>query len=190
MKMETKTEILTLPEGKFSTKVQIFSKADKPLYNSLYKNWRDLSDKLKEIGGRGVNFPEGISEGAFCIEMGAVRITNPIAKANTSFDCYNLTTKQRIQIKACSVIPDLTSFGPKSVWDVLYFLDFYRDGSFDGKFDIYLIPNNFILENYVNKNQDFITQQGEKRRPRFSIYSDIIQKNNLKPVKTGNLGGN
>ena len=39
----------------------------------------------------------------------------------------------------------------------------------------------------VNKNQTFKEQQIQKRRPRFSIFKEIIQKNGLKPVKTGDL---
>lgn len=55
------------------------------------------------------------------------------------------------------------------------------------KFDIYLIENHYIYNHRVNKNQTFKEQQNEKRRPRFSIFTEIIQKNNLKPIKTGDL---
>ena len=136
---------------------------------------------------RGVNLPEGLSESSFCLEMECFRITKSISGVNTSFDAYDPKLSSRVQVKACSVLPDLTSFGPKSVWDSLYFVDFYKQGNWDGKFDIYLIENHYIYNHRVNKNQTFKEQQNEKRRPRFSIFTEIIQKNNLKPIKTGDL---
>src|SRR5690606_37452399 len=124
-------------------------------------------------------------EGLFCLDMDAVRINTNIPGANTSFDCYRISDNKRIQVKACSVLPDLTSFGPKSVWDELYFLDFYREGKWDGTYDIYLIDNELIYNHKVNENQTLREQQEQGRRPRFSIYKSIILKNKLKPLKTG-----
>jgi hypothetical protein len=178
---------IILPEGNFRTKVLFFDESDRELLYRLYREWLSLSKHLREIKSRGVNIPEGISEGAFCLETGAVRIINSIPKANTSFDCYNLKNHVRIQVKGCSVIPDLTSFGPKSVWDKIYFLDFFRDGSWDGKFDIYEIDNNDIYCRQVNASQTLKQQQQQKRRPRFSIYKDIIRPRHLQPIMTGDL---
>jgi len=119
--------------------------------------------------------------------MQVVRITKSISGANTSYDCYNLKTNKRIQVKACSVLPDLTSFGPRSVWDEIYFCDFYKSGKWNGEFDIYLIDNALIYDHKVNSNQTMREQQQEGRRPRFSIFKEIITKGNLKPIKTGKL---
>ena len=94
---------------------------------------------------------------------------------------------KRIQVKACGVLPDLTSFGPKSEWDEIYFMDFFKDGSWNGEFDIYFIENNWIYNHKVNNNQTMKEQQLQGRRPRFSIYKDIIQRRGIKPVSTGNL---
>ena len=71
--------------------------------------------------------------------MGTVRVTSSISGANSSWDCYDVKRQKRIQVKACSVLPDLTSFGPNSQWDEIYFVDFYRQGKWDGTFDIYQI---------------------------------------------------
>lgn len=182
--MNQKIINIKLPEGTFSTQVDCFDQIDEVLLRRIYKNWRNLSDELRMIKGRGVNLPEALSEGAFCRAMNTVRITNSILGANTSFDVYNLKTQKRIQLKACSVLPDLTSFGPNSVWDELYFLDFYRQGKWDASIDIYLVPNNLIYNFKVNSNQTMKQQQHQKRRPRFSIYSGIIHPNGLKPIKT------
>lgn len=189
-----KKEILKLliPEGEFDFEVYRFYEADRQIFQDIYVNWRYLCSKLEAMDARKINIPEGLSEGAFCLEMGAVRVSGGkikkgSKKIQTSFDAYSLSSNKRIQVKACSILPDLTSFGPKSVWDELYFVDFYRNGAWDGSFDIYLIPNNLIYNNNVNKEQSMKDQQLSKRRPRFSIYKDIILVNNIKPVKTGKL---
>lgn len=182
MKQEIKT--IQLPEGKFNATVQIFESADDSLIRGIYKNWRALSEELRAFGGRGVNLPEVLSEAVFCRQYGTVRINQNISGANTSFDVYDLKRSKRIQIKACSVLPDLTSFGPDSVWDEIYFLDFYRKGKWDGTVDIYLIDNNLIYNHNVNAGQTMKHQQLQGRRPRFSIYKEIITRKGILPIKT------
>ena len=186
--MKKEKILVKLPEGEFQVGVLVFENEDKKYLFNVYKEWISLSKKLKSLKSRAVNLPEGLSESAFCLAMkDTVRVVGNISKANTSFDCYNTKTNERIQVKAASKIPDLTSFGPKSVWDKLYFLDFYREGNWDGSFDIYLIDNKYIYEHKVNKNQSFKDQQKQTRRPRFSIVKSIIKENKLKPLKTFNL---
>jgi hypothetical protein len=181
-------EIIKFPEGSFEIEVQKFEEIDRKLLSKVYKNWRILCDNLRDLNARTVNLPEGLSEGIFCLEMNCWRKIRNIASANTSFDCYNSKTNERIQIKGASKIPDLTSFGPKSEWDKIYFMDFWREGKWDGKFDIYIIDNEDIYNHKVNANETVKDQQLQGRRPRFSIYKDIIAIKNLKPIKTGNLG--
>ena len=142
--MKIELNRLIIPEGEFPVKTISFNKEDKVELLSIYKNWTKLSNQLKNIGARGINLPEGLSESAFCIEMNCLRVIGSIPKANSSWDCYNLSSKKRIQVKACSVLPDLTSFGPSSQWDELYFIDFYNKGEWDGTFNIYKIDNNLI----------------------------------------------
>jgi hypothetical protein len=178
---------ISLPEGRFETELLEFEKKDKETLAEIYKDWLSLSDDLQKIGARRINLPEGLSESATCLALGIHRFTKSIAKANTSFDAFDINKNERIQIKACSVLPDLTSFGPKSVWDKLYFVDFYRNGKWDGTFDIYHIENKLIYNHKVNKKQTLQDQQKEGRRPRFSIYKEIIQEKNIKPIKTGKL---
>jgi hypothetical protein len=91
----------------------------------------------------------------------------------------NTKTGIRIQIKATSIDSDLTSFGPRSEWDELYFLDFSAG---DGSFKVYKIEADWIYKYQVNKNQTFAQQQAEKRRPRFSIIEGIIKPRKLKPI--------
>ncbi|MBC7318435.1 Bsp6I family type II restriction endonuclease [Candidatus Bipolaricaulota bacterium] len=189
--MKFEKEKIRIPEGTFKVEVQKFEKKDRKFLFSIYTDWLNLSEKLKKINSRSINIPEGLSEGALCLEMGFWRLGNlSISNANTSFDCYDPKNFLRIQVKAASSKEDLSSFGPRSVWDQLYFVDFYRDGKWDGKFDIYLIDNDDIYNQKVNENQTFKDQQKQGRRPRFSIKKKIINKKKLKPLKTGDLSKN
>ncbi len=185
--MQKQYQRIILPEGKYEVEVCSYDDGDKKALFSIYRHWRDLCIELEQMSARKINLPEGLSEGAFCLEMNCVRVTTAIPGANSSWDCYDSRRNKRIQVKACSVLPDLTSFGPKSQWDELYFLDFYRKGNWDGTFDIYLIQNDDIYNAPVKQGQTLKQQQEEKRRPRFSIFSDIIIPKKLIPVKTGKL---
>ncbi len=162
--------------------VMDFVKKDGKQRKELFDLWKGLKLGLRDYKSREPNFPEGLSEVAFCLWSGSSRFVKAYKISNRSFDTFNTKTLRAEQIKACSVEEDLTSFGPKSKWDDLYFLDFYHGGKVDGKFDIYHIPSKLIYENKVNKNQTLQEQQGDKRRPRFSIKKDIIVKNNIKPI--------
>ncbi|HOE74620.1 MAG TPA: Bsp6I family type II restriction endonuclease [bacterium] len=159
-----------------------FSKSDGKEWKRVFDLWRGLKLGLRDYKSREPNLPEGLSEVAFCLWSGSLRFISAKGLKNKSFDTFNLKTGRAEQIKACSVADDLTSFGPKSKWDDLYFLDFYSGGKTDGRFDIYKIPNNLIYENKVNKRQTLVDQQGEKRRPRLCIKKSIIQQLKLKPI--------
>ena len=191
--MITTTELLHLPEGKFNAQVDKYEPSDRAAFEEIYKSWRVLSDQLDAVKARKVNLPDGLSECAFCYFFNFWRTNYGITGAtHSSFDAYDPTTHSRIQIKGGSVEQDLTSFGPDSVWDVLYFVDFYKEGKWDYTFDVYIIDNNDIYNQKVNKNQTFRQQQAQGRRPRFSIKKEIILAKRLKPlytcdIKTGKL---
>jgi hypothetical protein len=132
---------LTLPEGDFDVEVIEFVESDRQKLHQIYEDWISLSNNLRSLHSRAVNLPEGLSESAFCLEMGFVRVISNISGANSSWDCYDPAGTKRIQVKACSILPDLSSFGPTSQWDQIYFVDFYRSGPCSGCFsnDIYKI---------------------------------------------------
>ena len=100
--------------------LQFWEESDRGRLRALFKLWRSLNSGMKAIASRGINLPEGISESAFCLDFdkNAGR-----ALKGGSFDAYDVSTGKAIQIKASSVEYDLTSFGPKSYWDELYFLE-------------------------------------------------------------------
>jgi len=91
--MKLVTRKIILPEGSFDIKVQVFEELDRSRLFDIYKDWRKLCKNLSSIRSRSINLPEGLSEGAFCLEMKAVRMIETIGGANTSFDCFNLTSQ-------------------------------------------------------------------------------------------------
>ena len=160
-----------------------YNKDDKGLIGSLYFQWRDLNKSIKYISTRGINLPEAISENAFCLFFeNCVRVVK-LKKGKCSYDALNIKTGKKIQIKATSIPGDLSSFGPKSEWDELYFLDFSRA---DGTFDIYKIHPDLIYKHKVNTNQTFEDQQKQGKRPRLSI-KEIIRERRILPIKTCSL---
>jgi len=165
-------------------KITIKEKIDRALLKKLYFDWKKLNDSLKSISTRGINLPETISENAFCIFFkDCVRVVK-LKKGKCSYDCINTKTGKTIQIKATSVNFDLTSFGPRSEYDELFFLDFSKG---DGSFKVYEIKPDWVYNHMVNKKMSFKQQQEKGKRPRFSITKGIIKTRNLKPIRVCKL---
>ena len=178
MKIEWKE--VNIKGRKIKALLTIKEKSDKELLKKLYSDWKKLNDKLKAISTRGINLPEAISENAFALFFPDCMRVVGLKGMKCSFDCINIKTGSRIQIKATSITSDLTTFGPRSEWDELFFLDFSAS---DGSFKAYKIEPDWIYKHMVNKKQSFKDQQKQGRRPRFSIIDNIIKPKGLKPVK-------
>ncbi len=163
--------------------VMEFDETDRVKWHLLFEKWATLNRELKEYGARGLTFPEGLSEVAFCLLTRSVKKLKTPQGVTASFDTYNLTTMKAQQIKASSVEYDLTSFGPKSKWDELYFLDFYNGGNHDGTFNLYLISNDLIYRHKVNRNQTLKMQQKPGKRPRFSLKKRLIIPYSIEPIR-------
>ncbi len=183
--MKLITENIDLYGTTCQAELMEFDKADAKQWKKLWNSWKELKMGLREYKTREPNLPEGLSETAFCMYSGSHRLIDIKGNCNKSADTYNLTTKQAEQIKATSVKGDLTSFGPKSKWDVLYFLDFFRDGSMDGSFDIYEVNKDLIYSTIVNKGkkETFKDQQAQGRRPRLSLKA-LIKLHSISPIAT------
>jgi len=170
---------------KIEMEVVIFEKGDTPLWKEMFGHWLKLKNSLRVFGAREPNIPEGISEIAYCIFSGSVRKavsdeTKTKAKktkspSSSSFDTFNIQGNRAEQIKACSVEDDLTSFGPKSKWDDLIFMDFYNGGIVDGTFSAYRIPTDLIYKSKVNRRSTFLDFQKAGKRPRLSIKKVILE---------------
>ena len=174
---------LKINGSEIEAKVTIKEEGDQKKLRNIFNLWLMLNKAIKSISTRGVNLPEAISENAFCLFFDAVRIVK-LKKGKCSFDCIDTITGDRIQIKASSVEYDLTSFGPRSEYDKLYFLDFSK---LDGSFMVYEINPDDIYNFKVNKNQTFAQQQEEGKRPRFGIVKGLIQPNKIQPIKVCKL---
>ena len=175
-------EIITIRGRKRKAKLIYVTRKNKKQIKSLFNSWKKLSNEMKNFGTRGVNLHETISESAFSLATGCPRVLKVYGGSKT-FDNYNPRTHKRLQIKATSVEKDLTSFSPKSEYDELYWLDFYRNGKLDGSFDIYKIPPKMISKVKVSKKQSLKKQQKQKRRPRFSVRKKLIIPYKIKPIK-------
>jgi len=161
-----------------------FDSSDKAEWKKLWDAWKQLKNIATQYQFRAPNLLEGISETAFCLfKPTSKRLINVHRKCNASADTYDVETQRAEQIKATSIEEDLTSFGPDSRWDDLYFLDFYRDGSLDGSFDVYLIDSELIYSQVLNRsrNETFRDQQRQRRRPRLSIKS-LIHRYGIEPI--------
>lgn len=160
-----------------------FDEIDRKNWKTLFNSWKSLKLGMREYKSREPNFPEGLSEVAYCLWSGSSRFIKAWNLSNTSFDTFNQTARTAEQIKACSIEEDLTSFGPRSKWDRLIFLDFYNNGKVDGRFDIYEIPTDVLYNYQINRTQTFKQQQAQGRRPRLSL-KKIASELNIKPLAT------
>jgi hypothetical protein len=160
-------------------KITIKEKGDRKKLKHLFKLWLKLNNLIKKISTRGVNLPEAISENAFCLFFPCVRVVK-LKKGKCSYDCINIKTGKKIQIKASSTGSDLTSFGPRSEYDELFFLDFSKR---DGSFKVYKIDPELVYQQMINKDMTFKQQQELGKRPRFSIINKIILPKSIKPIK-------
>ena len=185
-----RTEELTyhLPEGKATGQGTIYEQHDRLLLGSIYRIWNTYSELLSGLNGRRANFPGILSEPIFCLELDCIKKVSLPSGYSSSFDCYDPKNKQRIQVKAASSTNELTSFGPNSVFDELYFLDFFNNGNYNGSFKIFRLgySSSSIRKLQISHSRTFgdIASNGE--RPRFSIRSHIERKN-LTPIVNGNL---
>ncbi|MBI5797787.1 Bsp6I family type II restriction endonuclease [Candidatus Woesearchaeota archaeon] len=177
--MHIKWEDIDVNHQKIKALITVKEKNDRVILKDLYSEWKNLSNRIRTISTRGINLPEAISENAFClIAEDYVRVVK-LSKGKCSYDCVNIKNGKRAQIKVSSTSSDLSSFGPKSEWDELYFLDFSKG---DGSFKVYKIGAEWVYNCHVNNDQTFQQQQKQGRRPRFSIVDKIIKPKDLKPI--------
>jgi len=177
--MKRITKSLILKDGETTAELDTYDD-DKSDLLKLYNSWQEGSELSLKLGGRRINLPEALSEGAFCHFMKVGRLISCTGNVNRSFDCVDYNDKEdgynmRIQVKASGIEKDLTSFGPNSEWDEIYFCDFSK---LNYTFYVYLIPNDLIYNHKVNATQTMKDQQRQGRRPRMSLKS-IIKDNNI-----------
>ena len=146
-----------------------------------YFLWKKSSKTVKKLNGRGINLPEAISERLVCYFNDF-----SLTPDEGSYDAIN-SKRETIQIKATSVFDnELTSFGPRSKFDFLHFARFDIDKD---EVWLYDIPKKQLDSVVVNKkkNETFLKQQEQGRRPRLSIVKEFVEKLHLEPYKKVNL---
>ena len=152
-----------------------YEKKDNQKFSSLFNAWKNF----KEVGdffGQRVNLPEGLTEGVVAKDIDNVyRYKKSLKNKNgkSKFDCYNEITKEIIEVKGCSIFPDLTTWSPGPYFDVLYFVDF---SSLDGKYKIFQIDitHKELANAMVNKDETYQDQIDKGRRPRFSLHEKYV----------------
>lgn len=181
--MKTISISATVYSENCTLELMTFDDADRKAWKALFDSWRDLKLGMRAYKSREPNFPEGLSEVAYCLWSGSYRFISAKGLSNQSFDTYNQKSSTTEQVKACSVEDDLTSFGPRSRWDKLIFIDFYDEGRVEGYFDVYELPTELVYEHKVNRTQTFRDQQLQGKRPRLSL-KQLIAANGIAPVAT------
>jgi hypothetical protein len=76
----------------------------------------------------------------------------------------------------------LTSFGPKSEWEELYFMYINTEKNM---YKIWEIDTNLLYNCKVNKTTTLWEQKQTGKRPRLSIKKELIDKYNLKHIYVG-----
>lgn len=133
----------------------------------IYFKWKELNFLIKKHYTRGVNLHEAITEHLVCI----LNDYELHASSGGSEDAITKDNK-KVQIKATSNFDrDLTSFGPKSKFDILEFLRLDLEND---KFYCYKIPIDNLNNIKVNELETFNEKQLLGQRPRFSIIDKII----------------
>lgn len=143
-----KTLKIKLKSGKI-VEGDLFEKKDFLLIKKIFTMWQNLNKELKRLKGRNLNVPDVFSEALYCYLFNAIRTNNTAY----SYDAVDIKTGEGIQIKSASIENDVSSFGPTSTWDKLYFIDFAPNGIVDGRVYFYLIPNEKVYSIILNKNK-------------------------------------
>ena len=159
-----------------------YGKEDKSNLLKLFNTWLEYKNAGKIFNQR-ANLPESLTEGIITFHLDNVYRKIKIVKskkgAKTKFDCYNDKTKKIIEVKGTSIPNDLSSWSPKPLFDLFYFVDF---SSLDGKYNVYELKissssNTFLnVKNKKGKTNGQLMKAG--RRPRFSIMEEFIKKKN------------
>jgi hypothetical protein len=182
-KVDFKKKIVTL-------ELLTFQEKDRKIFKDTFKKYQQINHTITNIlkGTRKTNFPDALSESIFCLEMNCGKILSAtnLSGYSTSFDCFDIKRNKRIQLK-CSASTGPSSFGPRSQYDEIYFMDIWNNGEINGNFKIYKLNNVDIDNVKVNKKQKLTDQQNEDRRPRFNIRAELIETLNLKPILEGKI---
>lgn len=159
---------------------EYYIQIDEPRFRSAreaYFKWKDVNTYLKSVDSRGLNMPDTISEvlGCYCLGF----LWN---RGTAVGDATDPRTGAKIEFKATSNYDyDLTSFGPVTTFDNLYFLRFDIENNHLYIYDLN-INGEQIGNIMVSRTQTVRDQQRQGRRPHVRIIDTIIKPNNIFPI--------
>lgn len=141
-----------------------------------YFKWKDLNTYIKRTSSRGINMPDAISEPMGCYCLGYLW-----NRGKEAGDATDPATGKKIEFKATSNFKgDLSSFGPKTVFDNLVFLRFNLDTNQLYIYDLNV--NSDELSTYpANKRQTIQDQKAMGRRPHVSLQKLFVEGKGLEP---------
>lgn len=141
-----------------------------------YFKWKDLNAYIKNTSHRGLNMPDAISEPMACYCLGF-----EWNRGDEVGDATDPKTGRKIEFKASSNFDgDLSSFGPKTVFDDLVFLRFNLDENLLYIYDLNI--NSDELGKYpANKTQTIQDQKDAGRRPHVRLMELFVKEKNLQP---------
>lgn len=141
-----------------------------------YFKWKDVNTYIKNISSRGLNIPDAISEPMACYCLGF-----EWNRGKEVGDATDSKTNRKIEFKATSNFDkDLSSFGPKTVFDDLVFLRFNLDENLLYIYDLNV--NSEELDRYpTSKNETIGQKKADGKRPHVSLLNLFVKKKNLEP---------
>ncbi|NLL63511.1 MAG: Bsp6I family type II restriction endonuclease [Ruminococcaceae bacterium] len=143
---------------------------------NAYFKWKDLNTYISSNSRRGMNMPDVISEPMACYCLGFLW-----NKGKEAGDATDPKTGQKIEFKATSRFEgDLSSFGPKTQFDNLYFLRFNLDENLLYIYDLKINSEEFG-EIQANQKETIQDQKDQGRRPRISLLTHFVYKYDLLP---------
>ena len=143
---------------------------------NAYFKWKDLNTYISNNSRRGINMPDAISEPMGCYCLGFLW-----NRGSQVGDATDPITDRKIEFKATSRFEgDLSSFGPKTVFDDLVFLRFKLDENLLYIYDLKINSEEFG-KYPANQNETIEDQKKQGRRPHVSLYKLFVETKDLEP---------
>ena len=143
---------------------------------NAYFKWEDLNTYISNNSHRGINMPDAISEpmGCYCLNF----LWN---RGNEVGDATDPKDNRKIEFKATSRFEgDLSSFGPKCIFDDLIYIRFNLNENLLYIYDLRI--NSVEFGKYpANSKETIQNQKDQGRRPHVSLQKLFVEQYNLKP---------
>ncbi|GAP05046.1 Bsp6I family type II restriction endonuclease [Fructobacillus tropaeoli] len=141
-----------------------------------YFKWKDLNTYIKSTNSRGINMPDAISEPMACYCLNLSWNRGPAVGDATAKDGTRVECKATSNFKG-----DLSSFGPKTIFDDLVYLRFNLEENKVYMYDLKINSEDFG-KYPANKTQTIQEQKDAGRRPHVSLQKLFVDANNMEPT--------